>query len=43
LRAWNSRSTFDNEVEAKTSNGITPAQAAVLRGHSDGIKAALGC
>jgi zinc metalloprotease ZmpB len=41
--ACNKLGAFDNEVEAKTGNGITPAQAAVLRGHSDGIKAALGC
>ena len=34
---------FDNEVSAKTGQGLTSAQAGVLRGHSNGIKGALGC
>ncbi|HEU4756270.1 MAG TPA: hypothetical protein VFS72_06380 [Agromyces sp.] len=34
---------FDNEVRAKTGQGITPAQAAVMRAHSDAIAGVLGC
>ncbi|HEX6254203.1 MAG TPA: hypothetical protein VFZ70_00190 [Euzebyales bacterium] len=34
---------FDNEVEAKTGNGITPARAATLAAHSAAIQSALGC
>jgi hypothetical protein len=41
--ACNKLGAFDNEVGAKTGDGLTPAQAAALRGHSDGIKSALGC
>jgi hypothetical protein len=41
--ACNKLGAFDNEVTAQTGNGITAAQAAVLHGHSGGIKAALGC
>lgn len=41
--ACNKLGAFDNEVSAKTGQGITTAQAGVLRGHSDGIKAVLGC
>ncbi len=41
--ACNKLSAFDNEVEAQTDKGITAAHAGVLRGHSDGIKAVLGC
>jgi hypothetical protein len=41
--ACNKLGAFDNEVNAKTGTGITPAQAAVLHGHSGGIRTALGC
>lgn len=41
--ACNKLRAFDNEVAAQTNKGLTPAQAGVLRGHSDGIKTALGC
>jgi zinc metalloprotease ZmpB len=41
--ACNKLGAFDNEVKAQTDKGITAAQAVVLRGHSDGIKAVLGC
>ena len=41
--ACNKLGAFDHEVTARTGNGITPAQAAVLHGHSNGIKSALGC
>ena len=41
--ACNKLGAFDNEVQAHTGATITPAQAVVLRGHSDGIKTALGC
>jgi len=41
--ACNKLGAFDNEVNAQTDNGITAAQALVLRGHSDGIKTVLGC
>jgi hypothetical protein len=34
---------FDNEVQAKTGQGITAAQAAVMSAHSDAIKGVLGC
>ena len=34
---------FDNEVQAKTGNGITPAQAAILAAHSAAIQSVLGC
>jgi hypothetical protein len=34
---------FDNEVSARTGNGITPAQAAILQAHSAAIQSALGC
>jgi hypothetical protein len=41
--ACNMLNAFDNQVTAQTGNGLTTAQAGVLRGHSDGIKTALGC
>jgi hypothetical protein len=41
--ACNTLGAFDHEVTAQTGTGITPAQAAILRGHSDAIKQALGC
>ena len=41
--ACNKLGAFDNEVDAQTDKGITAAQASVLQGHSDGIKAVLGC
>jgi hypothetical protein len=41
--ACNKLGAFENEVEARTGNGITPAQAAVLLAHSGGIRAVLGC
>jgi zinc metalloprotease ZmpB len=41
--ACNKLGAFDNEVEAQTNKGLTTAQAGILRGHSDGIKTALGC
>jgi len=41
--ACNKLGAFDNEVAAKTGNGITAAQATVLRGHSAAIRAVLGC
>jgi hypothetical protein len=34
---------FDHEVRAQAGKGITVADADVLIGHSDGIKAVLGC
>jgi len=34
---------FDNEVQAKTGNGITPAQAAILHAHNTAIQSVLGC
>jgi hypothetical protein len=34
---------FDNEVQAKTGNGITPTQAAILAAHSAAIQSVLGC
>lgn len=41
--ACNKLGAFDNEVEAQTGQGLTAAQALVLRGHSDAIKTVLGC
>jgi hypothetical protein len=41
--ACNKLQAFDNEVNAQTNKNITPAQAVVLLGHSDGIKTVLGC
>src|SRR5215475_1108781 len=41
--ACNKLGAFDNEVKAQTDKGLTPAQAGVLLGHSNGIKTALGC
>jgi zinc metalloprotease ZmpB len=41
--ACNKLGAFDNEVEAQTGKGLTAAQALLLRGHSDAIKAVLGC
>jgi zinc metalloprotease ZmpB len=41
--ACNKLGAFENEVEAQTDKGITPAQATVLRGHAHGIRVALGC
>jgi hypothetical protein len=41
--ACNKLGAFDNEVKAQTDKGLTPAQAEVLLGHSNGIKTALGC
>jgi hypothetical protein len=34
---------FDNQVEAQTGNGITPAQGAILAAHSAAIQSVLGC
>jgi hypothetical protein len=34
---------FDNQVEARTGNGITLDQAAILRAHSAAIQSTLGC
>jgi len=41
--ACNKLGAFENEVSAQTGKGITTAQAGVLTGHVDGIKAVLGC
>lgn len=41
--ACNVMNAFDNEVDAQTGHGITAAQAALLRAHSDAIKGVLGC
>lgn len=34
---------FDNEVQAKTRNGITHAQAGILHAHNTAIQSVLGC
>jgi hypothetical protein len=41
--ACNKLGAFENEVEAQTDKGITPAQAQILLGHAHGIELALGC
>lgn len=41
--ACNKLHAFDNEVDAKTGNGLTQAQATLLHNHSDGIRTVLGC
>lgn len=41
--ACNQIGAFEKELDAKTDKGITAAQAAVLRDHSDAIKTVLGC
>ena len=41
--ACNKLGAFVNEVQARTGNGLTPAQAGVLLGHSSGIETTLGC
>jgi zinc metalloprotease ZmpB len=41
--ACNKLRAFDNEVEAQAGKKITPEQAVVLLGHSDGIQTVLGC
>ena len=41
--ACNKLGAFDNEVAAKTGNGITAAQATLLRAHSAAIRSVLGC
>lgn len=41
--ACNQIGAFENQLEAKTGEGITAAQTTVLRDHSDAIKAAMGC
>lgn len=41
--ACNQIGAFENQLDAKTDKGITAAQAAVLRDHSDAIKSVMGC
>ena len=41
--ACNKLGAFGNELDAHTGTDITPAQAAILSAHVDGIRSVLGC